>query len=158
MTTTYDVTLHNFIKDYNVLESATNAIKEFFEEHTFLHKVALVVSHVFRALAMTGLCLYLPFSAPVNMGICFAGSLFYRLTVETHCPFKFALPAFAGSLSIPLGVQAIRDLINGIAFTSIATFSTALVSIIPLFAYSSYVLLTVNYDVNNQICECGDYD
>lgn len=151
---TFDVKFHQFIENYNVLESATNAIKEFFNDHGLLHKIALVANHVFRAVAMSALCLYLPFAPAVNIGLCFAGSLFYRLTVETNCPFKFALPAFAGSLAIPLGVQAILDLVNQVAFSSMAVFATAVISTVPLFTYASYVLLTVNYDVNNHTYDC----
>jgi hypothetical protein len=113
-----------------------------------LHKTALVVNHLFRAVAMTALYGVMPFSMPVNMGICFGGSLFYRLTVETHCTYKFALPAFAGSIAFPLANTAVNYAVSGLAFSCLGAFVDTLTSALPLIAYLSYVVLTVNYDVD----------
>ena len=90
-----DVALHNCIEKYNILQKPTEQIAGYFREHPNVYKAALLVNHIFRALAMASFCAALPFSAPINIGICFAGSLFYRLTVETNCAYKFALPSFA---------------------------------------------------------------
>ncbi len=141
--------LHNFITNYNVLKTATDQIETFLNEHPEIKKVALLVNHIFRAIAMLALRLFLPFSLLVNDLICFAGSLFYRLTVETHCAYKFALPAFAGSMAIPLAHTALYEFISGVAFASLATFGVALLSLIPLAAYTTYIILTVSYDVDN---------
>lgn len=141
--------LHNFITNYNVLKTATDQIETFLNEHPEIKKVVLLVNHIFRAIAMLALRLFLPFSLLVNDLICFAGSLFYRLTVETHCAYKFALPAFAGSMAIPLAQAALYDFISGVAFASLATLGIALLSLIPLAAYTTYIILTVSYDVDN---------
>ncbi len=145
-----DVTLHNFIEKYNVLQKPTEQISEYFREHPNFYKVALLVNHVFRALAMAAFCYMLPFSAPVNIAICFAGSLFYRLTVETNCAYKFALPAFAGSVAIPIAITALNSLVTGVAFASLSAFGLAFISLIPLVTYVTYIVLTVNYDVDNR--------
>jgi hypothetical protein len=145
-----DVTLHNFIEKYNILQKPTEQVGKYFREHPDLYKAALLVNHVFRALAMTAFCAMLPFSAPANIAICFSGSLFYRLTVETNCAYKFALPAFAGSIAIPLGVTALSHLATGVALVSLSAFGLAFVSLIPLAAYVTYIVLTVNYDVDNR--------
>ena len=141
---------HGMIENYNVLRKPTDQIVELFANHPNLYKGALLVNHVFRAVSMIAFNLVVPFSAPVNIAICFVGSLFYRLTVETHCAYKFALPAFAGSIAIPIGLKALNSLINGVAFDSLSTFSTALGSLLPLTAYFAYVVLTVSYDVDNR--------
>lgn len=154
MDATFDVKLHQFIENNNIFDNFADAVKDFFKEHPLAHKIALVANHIFRALAMSALCLALPFAPAANIGICFAGSLFYRLTVENNCPFKFALPAFAGSLAIPLGVQAILDFVSHVAFASLDTFIKTTGALVSLFAYTSYVLLTVNYDVNNHEYNC----
>lgn len=142
--------LHHFIEKYNILQKPTERLSAFFQEHPTAYKVALLVNHVFRALAMTAFCAMLPFSAPVNLGICFAGSLFYRLTVETNCAYKFALPAFAGAVAIPMGMAAMTSLVTGVAFASLYAFGLAMLSLAPLAAYATYIVLTVNYDVDNR--------
>lgn len=141
--------LHSCITSYNILKNPTDQIEAFLNEHPEIKKVALLANHIFRALAMMALRMCLPFSLLVNDLICFAGSLFYRLTVETHCAYKFALPAFAGSIAIPLAHTALTQLISGIAFSSLSAFGVALLSLVPLAAYTSYIILTVSYDVDN---------
>ncbi len=145
-----DVCLHQFIEKYNCLQKPTEKLSEFFREQPEYYKVALLVNHVFRALAMTAFCVLLPFSAPINMGICFAGSLFYRLSVETHCAYKFALPAFAGSIAIPMAISGLMSIVTCVAFASLTAFGSALLSFLPLAGYVTYIALTVNYDVDHR--------
>ena len=145
-----DVCLHQFIEKYNCLQKPTEKLNEFFREQPQFHKVALLVNHLFRALAMTAFCALLPFSAAINIGICFACSLFYRLSVETHCAYKFALPAFAGSIAIPIALSGLMSIITGVALTSLTAFGIAALSFLPLAAYVTYIVLTVNYDVDHR--------
>lgn len=114
-----DISLRN---DY--LEKATETVKEYLNDHPTLYKIALIVNHIFRAVSMGFFMMALPFSAPVSLAICAAASLFYRLTVEGNCTYKFALPAFAGALALQFA------------------------SIIPLTCYVAYIVLTVNDDVD----------
>lgn len=143
-------TLHQFIEQHNVLQEPTDALGAFFKEHPALYKVALLVNHLFRAFAMWGLGLFLPYGTLVNGVICFLGSLFYRLTVETHCAYKFALPAFAGSVALAIASRSLEELITGVAFASLSAFGLAFVSLIPLLLYTSYIVLTVSYDVEKE--------
>ena len=142
--------LHEAIVKYNVLKEPTDRIRDFFSTRPELYKVALIVNHIFRAVSMTAFSLLLPFSVPVNIAICFAGSLFYRLTVETNCAYKFALPAFAGSIAIPLAVGAVAALVSGVALGSLGTLALASASLVPCGAYLGYVVLTVSYDVDHR--------
>ncbi len=145
-----DLTLHNLIEKYNVLQKPTEQISEYFRNHPDVYKAALIVNHLFRAVSMTAFTALMPFAAPVSIALCFAGSLFYRLTVETNCAYKFALPAFAGSIAIPLGLIALTHLVTGVAFASLGAFAIAVVSLVPIAAYLTYIVLTVNYDVDNR--------
>lgn len=145
-----DADFHHCIQKCNVLQKPTEQIAEYFRQHPNVYKVALLVNHTFRALAMVAFCAALPFSAPVNIAICFASSLFYRLTVETNCSYKFALPAFAGSIAIPMAASALPQIITGIAFNSLTALAPAFVNLVPLAAYVTYIVLTVNHDVNNR--------
>jgi hypothetical protein len=146
-----DVSFHNFIERYNVLKRPTEQISEYLTNHPTLYKAVLLVNHLFRAFAMMAFCATLPFSLPVSVGICYAGSLFYRLTVETNCAYKFALPAFWGSLAIPPAMFALNGLITGVAFTTMTSLVVHCMTLVPLAAYLSYIVLTVNYDVNERL-------
>lgn len=141
---------HNVIENYNVLKAPTDQIKSYFRENPTLYKAALLANHIFRAISMIGLGLISPFSMPVTLALCFAGSLFYRLTVETNCAYKFALPAFAGSVALPLAAGAMGDVIKGVAFASMSAFASSLVCLVPALAYSAYIVLTVGYDVDRR--------
>ena len=96
--------LHDFIENHNFLKGPTDRVDAYLRSHRTLYKVALVINHLFRSVAMAAFLSVMPFSMPINLAICFAGSLFYRLTVETNCAYKFALPAFGGSVAL-LGVK-----------------------------------------------------
>ncbi|HEY5235687.1 MAG TPA: hypothetical protein VIJ14_05880 [Rhabdochlamydiaceae bacterium] len=139
--------LHDCIEMYNILENPTNNIYAYLSEHKTLYKVALIVNHLFRAASMTAFMMFLSTPPLVSAGICFAGSLFYRLTVETRCAYKFALPAFAGAAAFLIGKTALIQIIRGVAFASLGAFATAFVPLIPLASYTIYILLTVDYDV-----------
>lgn len=144
------LSLHNFIDQCNVLQKPTDQFKGYFKEHPVAYKVALLANHLFRTASMIGLQMILPFSPYANLAICFAGSLFYRLTVETNCAYKFALPAFAGSIALPIGITALFDFIHQAAFASLQAFAKATASLVPLTGYLVYIALTVNYDVDQQ--------
>lgn len=146
----FDVALHKCIEKNNVLQKPTENINTFFNKAPHFYKVALLVNHTFRALAMTAFCYMLPFAMPINIALCFGGSLFYRLTVETNCAYKFALPAFAGSIAIPLGIAGLANIIAGVALASITAFGVAVLAMLPLAAYITYVVATVNYDVTHR--------
>jgi len=142
--------LHDFIEKTNFLHNPTVRINEFLREHRTVYKVALIVNHLFRAAMMAAFTFFLPFTAAISFGICLVGSLFYRLTVENNCAYKFALPSLAGSIAFLIGKKGINDVISKIAFGSIAAFSSAFLSFLPLCAYIVYIALTVNYDVDHK--------
>lgn len=143
---------HTLIVEQNILTKPTEKIAEYFAYHPHVFKVALVINHLFRAAAMAGFMMILPFSMPASAAICGAGSLFYRLTVESNCAYKFALPALGGATAFMIGKGALISLISGVAFTSLAAFGAACVALIPLGVYIAYVILTVSYDVDNRPC------
>lgn len=139
---------HNFIDKYNILHKPTEIVRDFLNNHLTFYKVVLVVNHIFRAVMMTALMLALPYSIPVKAAFSFSASLLYRLTVENNCAYKFALPAFAGSLALPIAKTALTKLISNTAFTSMNRFALTLGSLLPLTAYVAYIVLTVSHDVD----------
>lgn len=145
-----DRVLHNAIDKYNFLQKPTEQIRDFVLNHPNYYKAALVANHIFRAVSMAAFHVFLPFTMPVNLAVCFVGSLFYRLTVETNCAYKFALPAFVGGAVLPMAWTAASQLVSGVALASLGAFATATLGLIPLAGYITYIALTVNYDVNEQ--------
>jgi len=133
---TLSVSFHNFIDRNNIFAKPTRSVHQFLRNHPTLYKIALIVNHLFRAVMMAALMLMLPFSPWISMGICLAGAIFYRLTVETNCAYKFALPSFAGGSALLIAKGAS------------APFASAFVCLIPLSAYFAYIGLTVSYDVD----------
>lgn len=131
-----------------VLTKPAQKISEYFAHHPTAFKAALVCNHFFRAAAMAGFMTVLPFSFPVSVGVCAASSLFYRLTVEPKCAYKFALPAFAGATASFIANPAL----SRAAFASLQAFTAACGNLIPLSIYAAYVILTVNHDVDKQHC------
>lgn len=143
-------TFHHAIQKYNVLNNPTRQTSLFFKRNPNLYKVALLTNHIFRAIAMTTFCTALPFGMPVNIALCFTASLFYRLTVETNCAYKFALPAFAGSLTFPMALEATGKIVEGLAFESLGACASAAISLAPLALYCTYIVLTVSFDVDRR--------
>lgn len=142
--------LHSTIEKFNLLHQPTQRMTEFLRKHPTLYKCALLANHIFRAVAMGAFMTVLPFSLPINFAVCFLASLFYRLTVEINCAYKFALPALAGAITFRVAQSALVQLISGVAFASLALFSTSILLLIPLATYVVYIVLTVDYDVNDR--------
>ena len=130
---------HNAIVRFNTLHTPTQKLNHYFRSHPTEYKVALLANHIFRAVSMTALMTTLPLSFLTGNALCLAGSLFYRLTVETNCAYKFALPAWAGSISLLLAKGALAT-----------TTLHAATCLVPLAAWSAYIVLTVSYDVDHR--------
>lgn len=139
------------INQITFLERATETVKDYLNDHPVLYKIALLVNHIFRAAAMGFFMLALPFSAPANVTLCFAASLFYRLTVEGNCTYKFALPAFAGALAFPIAQPAFAAIISKAAFSSLNAFAATFGTLLPFTCYVAYIVLTVNDDVDRNV-------
>lgn len=134
------LSFHNFIEQYNVLTEPTQKIHQYLRAHPRLYKVALVINHLFRAVAMATFFAVCPGPLLISSSICFLGSLFYRLTVETNCAYKFALPAFVGGLALRLSVMT---------FKHFSSWEAVAGSSVSLSVYLAYVVLTVSYDVDS---------
>ena len=147
---TLAVKFHNFIERNNVLEAPTEKISEYLTANKKMYKAALIANHIFRAAAMTAFMMFLPMTMAASACLCLGGSLFYRLTVETNCAYKFALPSFAGAVAFLIGKTALASLISGVAFASLSAFGAAFIAILPLCAYAAYIVLTVSYDVDQR--------
>ncbi|MBS0626569.1 MAG: hypothetical protein JSS32_11015 [Verrucomicrobia bacterium] len=143
--------LHSFIDKYNILKGATEKINAYLLKHPTLYKIVLIVNHLFRALAMFALMVVVPISPFITMGICFAGSLFYRFTVENNCAYKFALPAFFGGCAAMLAKMSVVSIAAGAALASAGVWFLAAAAVVSIAAYVVYIALTVSYDVDQKV-------
>ncbi len=146
----YAIRFHAMIEKFNPLTELTQRATRFFLAHPTFYKVALLVNHIFRAVTMIFFMFALPYSLSVNMALCFTASLFYRITVENNCAYKFALPAFFGAVTFSMAQSALIQLVSGKAFKNLAFFSHSILSLIPVAAYLTYIVLTVDYDVDQR--------
>ncbi len=147
----FAVKFNDCVDRYNILKTPTIQIANFFDKYPTVYKITLIINHLFRAAAMVGLMFIPGIPKLPGMAICFVGYLFYRLTVEKNCAYKFALPAFAGAAAFMLALPAIINIINGLAFTTASSGFLACASLIPLPLYAAYILLTVSYDVDKTL-------
>ncbi len=143
--------LQSLMSSANILIPWTKAANDFFAHRPTLYKVALVANHLFRAALMAALMFTMPCSLPITASICFAGSLFYRLTVENNCAYKFALPSYGGALAFFSAQTAWVHIVSGAMFTSISLCALSIAALLPSIAYVTYILLTVDYDVDAKI-------
>lgn len=145
------IRFHNCIERYNILNSATNRIAPFFNSHPTAYKIALIVNHLFRVAAMVGFMFIPGMPLIPGMAICVVGSVFYRLTVEKNCAYKFALPALFGAAAVMLAIPAVINLMHTAGATSILSGFKAGASFMPLAFYAIYIILTVSYDVDKTL-------
>jgi len=138
--------VQNAIAEFEFLDDIAERCDQVLRENPRLHKVVLMLNHLFRTLVMSAIM-----QVPGALLFCLAGSLIYRITVEKNCAFKFTLPALAGSFAIELA-DGLIPLISGVAFKSLEAFGTAFISVIPLILHSTYVYLTVDYEVDHLCC------
>lgn len=133
----------NQIPRYIGLDKATKAVGSWLDRHPLINKIVMVVNHIFRTLAMVALMYFLPFAAPINLAIGLAASLFYRITVERFCPFRFALSACIGAAAFELSKPFLVDIINGVAFSSFTAFAASFIGILP-FAISAVAIILIS--------------
>ena len=125
----------------NIVEPAGRKL----DKHPVLHKVVIIVAHIFRMLAMLALISFLPFGLVTNCILSLSGSLFYRIAIERNCPFRFAIPACLGAMAFAFSVP---HLVALIAKTTFSQFMQALTTAIPFGIYLGYIIWSANSEVN----------
>lgn len=132
----------------HILEKPTAQLDSYFRKHPRLFKGVLLVDHLFRAAAMVGFMFIPHIPKPVSWSLCVLGSLYYRLTVEKNCAYKFALPALAGAASFMLLLPTILKIMNQTAFLTVGSGTLASLSFIPILVYAGYIVVTVSQEVD----------
>ena len=138
----FSVELRDFVNKYNPLETPTELIRDYLLEHRTIYKITLVANFVL---------LTLMFVSPLSPGLGLATglglrALFYRLTIETNCIYKFSLPVYTTLMSLWLIATAWTC--GPLLFS---------LSLIPLIASVVYIVCDIDVEATNQgkLC-CSD--
>lgn len=78
------------------------------KKYPTIHKIVTVFNHCIRTMCMAAMMVPLGFTGTA-LGL--STALFYRITTENPCPFKYSLPAFFGGLASQLALFSVFPLI-----------------------------------------------
>lgn len=129
------------------LTIATQKYGNFLRKNPNVYKVVLLVNQLFRTVMMVALMAFLPYAPVVNFTIGLAGSLFYRISVERGCAFRFALPSCIGAAAYDLSRTSLPALTNGAAFRSLQHFAAALAGFWPLALWTIAITAITHTEV-----------
>lgn len=76
------------------------------QNYPTIDKIAKLFNHLIRASCMWAMMSVMPYSLLTSSVICLSAALFYRITTENPCPFKYSLPSFFGGLAFQLAHQS----------------------------------------------------
>lgn len=139
---------------FNVHADFRNLPKDigaWFDERPKLYKAAVVANHLFRMFSMYAFMGALPFSPVVKAVVGLSSSLFYNVTIERFCQFRFAMPAFAGAVAFSMSKDALAQIVCGVALSSFKTFAGASLGAVPLIIYGAWVISIASENVDRYI-------
>lgn len=144
------------LESCNPLIVPAQGIADFLDNHSTTYKIVLLFSgHLTRTSMVIGSMFIPGIPLYAKKIICFNGSLFYRLTVERNCAYKFSLPSFFGAMASMLAIAAIVKMIHHEAFITVKKGVAAIASLLPLCFYCGYIILAVDFEVNQQLKKSG---
>lgn len=141
-------------------ENGYRQTARFLDKHPTLYKAALVACHFFRAAGMYGMMLASPFPLPLTLAAMTGGTLLYRASVERFCCFRFALPSLVGAPALWLSTAGLSNVVSGAAFRSLGMLFSSSLLMMPLIAYTGWVVWISNHDINTRqrplhaFCHC----
>lgn len=150
-----DQQFHKALMKINYLPDATKWCDQKAKEYPNVYKGVLVANHLFRAVAIWAFLKYNRSSMKVKLAMCFTGSMVYRLTVESNCAYKFALPAFFGGAALLTAGHTTAKILNGSAFRTFKSIGNATLNMVPITGYLAYIVLTTSYDVDHPKKTCS---
>ncbi len=149
-----DVQFHQALQKVNGLERPTQWCANQARNHPDFYKGVLVINHLFRAVSIWAFLKYCQSPMKIKLAICFGGSLIYRLTVESNCAYKFALPAFFGGAALLTASRSAAKIMNRSALRTFKSLGHASLNMVPIAGYLVYITLTASYDVDNPKNRC----
>lgn len=112
-----------------------NPIGAWLDKHPNVNTIVVIANHILRTLPMMAAMHLLPFSFAANCAITLGASLFYRISIERFCVFRFAIPSCLGAIAFQFSKPALADLISKTAFQSFSTLTKTLVGLSPFALY-----------------------
>ncbi|MBA2727630.1 MAG: hypothetical protein H0U49_05595, partial [Parachlamydiaceae bacterium] len=79
-----------------------------------------------------------------------AASVFYRVTLERFCQYRFALLSCAAAGSFEIAKPGLTALISAAAFSSLSALGTALVLMTPFAICGAAIISVTNQNVNER--------
>lgn len=130
------------IKTLDPLRDVTETVKNWLNEHPTAFKVVLIANQLMRAGMYAEVMRSLPYSTAVNGLICLGGTLFYRITIQGHCPYKLELTGLFGGASFWLANDRVSKTMRGVLQASVASNAITIAACVPLALYAIYVIIT----------------
>lgn len=144
-----DSILNKFPAECGLVKLADN-VGSILDENPTINKIVILVNYIFRTAMMVTFMAALPFSILPSFLISAGANIFYRLTIERFCQYRFAILSCLTAGAYELAKPAFLSLISGAAFVSISAFATALALTIPLAVTASIIFHDTNKNVNDK--------
>lgn len=142
------VKLDDFLKEPTMMKAAIDAAGVELKKHPNIYKCAIIVDHLLNASKMYALVQILPYSKCTNCVVTGISSLYYRVTAEGPCAFRFSIiSCFGGAAFISARIGMI-EFARGTAFRSLALFLKSSCTLAPLSIYLFCIVKFTNDDVD----------
>lgn len=143
------IQIKNSAIEYRLTQLSSHA-KEIFNQHPLINKIVVLAIFIFRSAMMSAYMAALPFTSVPSFFIGLGISVFYRVTIEPDCRYRFAILSCVGAETYSISKPALLALINGMAFRSLITLSMTLLSAAPFAICATVILSEVNQNVDDR--------
>jgi len=120
------------------------------DENPLINKIVVLANFVFRIAMMVTFMAALPFSILPSFLISVGASIFYRVTIERFCQYRFAILSCVEAGAYEIAKPALAALISGAAFSSLAAFGTSLALMTPFVIGGAAIISVTNQNVNEK--------
>jgi hypothetical protein len=129
-----------FQKFHHQFDSFVDKVGAWLDKHPYVNTIVVIANHIFRALSMLALMTFIPGPFIVQCGIALSASLFYRVTIERFCHFRFAIPSCLGATAMNLSAPAVASIVHGVANQTLAEVAKTAIGISPLVLYTVSII------------------
>lgn len=132
------------------LQKLSENVGKVLDENPLVNKIIVVANFIFRTAMMVCFMAAMPFSILPNFLISFGLSVFYRVTIERFCQYRFSILSCAAAGGYEIAKPALTALISGAAFTSLAAFGSTLILMTPFVICGAAIISVTNQNVNER--------
>jgi hypothetical protein len=120
------------------------------DESPLINKIVILANFVFRIAMMVTFMAVMPFSFLPSFLLSAGASVFYRVTIERFCQYRFAMLSCAAAGAYEIAKPAFLALISTAAFSSLTAFGTALALMTPFIISGAAIVSVTNQNVNDK--------